>query len=97
MSPEAYQFLKTRTIETNPQEIEGVFSFQELSQKLADATDFQTAREIYQKSISCTRNESITETERDELQAWALGKMTEFAESQEELSIIEDYYKANNT
>ncbi|MCF7831494.1 MAG: hypothetical protein K9M36_01240 [Candidatus Pacebacteria bacterium] len=97
MSPEAYQFLKTRTAETNPPEIEGVFSFQELSQKLADAKDFQTAREIYQTSITCAQNESITEIDRDELQVWALGKMTEFAKSEEEKSIIEDYYKANNS
>jgi|GEM_PF-3379626 len=97
MSSEAFNFLKTRTKETNPPEIEGVFSFQELSQKLENVTDFQTACEIYQKSIICAENESITETGRDEIQVWALGKMTEFAESEEERSIIQNYYAINKS
>ncbi len=97
MSREAFNFFKTRTEETNPEEIEGVFSFEELSHQLENTTDFETAQKIYQKSISCAEKESISAIDRDELQVWALGKMTEFAKTEEEKNIIAEYYKENNT
>jgi hypothetical protein len=93
---EAFHFFKTQTEETNPEELEDVFSFEELSHQLEQAKDFQTARDIYETSIICAENESITEINRDEIQVWALGKMTEFAKSEEERNIIAEYYKENN-
>jgi hypothetical protein len=95
MEGNPYHFLKTQTEETNPKKESPIVSFEELSHLLENAENFSQAESIYEQSITCEQKGALSEEDRDELQVWALGKMTEFATTEEELSKIKQYYQNN--